>query len=123
MGVANNRSIAWGIANKLIDEGYTCVFTYPNDSVKNKITRLSPMAHTIKCDVSDPMEVRNAFIQIKQHYPKIDYVVHAMSMTDFRELDDKMIADAKDAEEKAKKPHQSKTQKRDASGKFTKKAK
>ena len=91
MGVANNRSIAWGIANKLIDEGYTCVFTYPNDSVKKKITRLSPMAHVIKCDVSDPMEVRNAFIQIKQHYPKIDYVVHAMSMTDFRELDGNMM--------------------------------
>ena len=90
MGVANNRSIAWGIANKLIDKGYTCIFTYPNDSIKKKITRLSPMAHVIKCDVSDPMQVRNAFIEIKQHYPKIDYVVHAMSMTDFRELDGNM---------------------------------
>mgnify|MGYP003297529789 CR=1 FL=1 len=91
MGVANNRSIAWGIANKLIDEGYTCVFTYPNDSIKKKITRLSPMAHTIKCDVSNSMDVRNAFLAVKQHYPKIDYVVHAMSMPDFRELDGKMM--------------------------------
>ncbi len=90
MGVANDRSIAWGIANKLIDEGYTCIFTYPNDSIKKRITRLSPMAHTIKCDVSNSMDVRNAFIEATKHYPKIDYVVHAMSMTDFRELDGKM---------------------------------
>ena len=73
MGVANDRSIAWGIANKLIDEGYTCIFTYPNDSIKKRITRLSPMAHTIKCDVSNSMDVRNAFIEATQHYPKIDY--------------------------------------------------
>jgi len=89
MGVANSRSIAWGIANKLIDEGYTCIFTYPNNSVQKKITRLSPMAHTVKCDVTNAMDVRNCFMEIKQHFKSIDYVVHAMSMTDFTELDGK----------------------------------
>lgn len=90
MGVANSRSIAWGIANKLIDEGYTCVFTYPNTSIQNKISRLSPLAHTYKCDVTDAMQVRNCFMAIKAKYKTIDYVVHAMSMTDFTELDGKL---------------------------------
>ena len=93
MGVANERSIAWGIANKLAQEGAELAFSYQNEGFKK---RLSPLMKTInsekcyECDVSSDMNERNSietmFKKISEDWDEIDFVVHALAYSDKEEL-------------------------------------
>ena len=89
MGVANERSIAWGIARVLAGQGAKLAFTYQGDAFGR---RAIPLAETtgseliMPCDVSDLNSVDDVFKQIKEKWGGLDFVVHALAFSDRREL-------------------------------------
>ena len=89
MGVANERSIAWGIARVLAGQGAKLAFTYQGDAFGR---RAIPLAESVgseiilPCDVSDLKSVDDVFKVIKEKWGTIDFVVHALAFSDRREL-------------------------------------
>lgn len=89
MGVANERSIAWGIARVLAGQGAELAFTYQGDAFGR---RAIPLAESVgskiiaPCDVSDLDSVDNVFAEIKDTWGSLDFVVHALAFSDRREL-------------------------------------
>lgn len=89
MGVANDHSIAWGIAKQLADAGAEMAFTYQGEAL---LKRVQPLASSvgvdtlIPCDVTDPVSMDNLFSTIKEKWGKIDFVVHAIAFSDKNEL-------------------------------------
>lgn len=89
MGVANDRSIAWGIARVLAGQGAELAFTYQGDAFGR---RAIPLAESVgskiiaPCDVSDLASVDNVFSEIEKTWGGIDFVVHALAFSDRREL-------------------------------------
>ena len=89
MGVANDRSIAWGIARVLAGQGAKLAFTYQGDAFGR---RAMPLAQSVgadiiaPCDVIDLKSVDAVFDEIKTKWGKLDFVVHALAFSDRREL-------------------------------------
>ncbi|MBA4172277.1 MAG: enoyl-[acyl-carrier-protein] reductase FabI [Hyphomicrobium sp.] len=89
MGVANERSIAWGIARVLAGQGAKLAFTYQGDAFGR---RAIPLAQSVgaeiiePCDVADLASVDNVFGVIKDKWGGLDFVVHALAFSDRREL-------------------------------------
>lgn len=89
MGVANERSIAWGIARVLAGQGAKLAFTYQGDAFGR---RAIPLAQSVgaeiiePCDVADLSSVDNVFGVIKDKWGGLDFVVHALAFSDRREL-------------------------------------
>lgn len=89
MGVANDRSIAWGIARAAAQHGAELAFTYQGDAFGR---RAIPLAESVKspiiasCDVSDLASVDRVFDQIKKTWGDLDFIVHALAFSDRREL-------------------------------------
>ena len=89
MGVANDRSIAWGIATALGKHGAKLAFTYQGDAFGR---RAMPLAQSVgaevvvPCDVSDLASVDNVFSEIEKTWGGLDFVVHALAFSDRREL-------------------------------------
>lgn len=89
MGVANDRSIAWGIANVLAAQGAKLAFTYQGDAFGR---RAVPLAESVgaeiieSCDVEDLASVDNVFDVIAKKWGNIDFVVHALAFSDRNEL-------------------------------------
>ncbi len=89
MGVANDRSIAWGIARVLAGQGAKLAFTYQGDAFGR---RAIPLAQSVgaeiiaPCDVGDLASVDAVFDEIKQKWGGLDFVVHALAFSDRREL-------------------------------------
>ena len=98
MGVANERSIAWGIAKTLADNGAELAFSYQNEGFKK---RLIPLMNSIKsdkcfeCDVSrdesDLNSIENMFKKFSKIWNEIDFVVHALAYSDKEELKGKYV--------------------------------
>ena len=89
MGVANERSIAWGISQKLSEAGADLAFTYLGDALKKRVVPLAEKLNsktTFSCDVEKKDEVIKLFEDIKSHWGKIDFVVHAVAFSDKSEL-------------------------------------
>ncbi|MBO2706278.1 enoyl-ACP reductase FabI [Lactiplantibacillus plantarum] len=83
MGVANQRSIAWGCTEALIAQGAQVILTYQNDRLKQSLQRfVAPDAPLIACDVADDDNVERAFASIKQQYGAIDGIIHAIAYAD-----------------------------------------
>ncbi|MFS8168148.1 enoyl-[acyl-carrier-protein] reductase FabI [Lactiplantibacillus plantarum] len=83
MGVANQRSIAWGCTEALIAQGAQVILTYPNDRLKQSLQRfVAPDVPLIACDVADDDNVERAFASIKQQYGAIDGIIHAIAYAD-----------------------------------------
>ncbi|MFM1673129.1 enoyl-ACP reductase FabI [Lactiplantibacillus plantarum] len=83
MGVANQRSIAWGCTEALIAQGAQVILTYQNDSLKQSLQRfVAPDVPLIACDVADDDNVERAFASIKQQYGAIDGIIHAIAYAD-----------------------------------------
>jgi enoyl-[acyl-carrier protein] reductase I len=98
MGVANERSIAWGIAKILADNGAQLAFSYQNESFKKRLTPLMNSIKTDKCfecDVSkassDLNSIENMFENISTIWNEIDFVVHALAFSDKEELKGKYV--------------------------------
>jgi enoyl-[acyl-carrier protein] reductase I len=89
MGVANNRSIGWGIAQACAREGAELAFTYQGDALKK---RVEPLAQSVgaklvlPCDVSDMTSIDAVFSAIGKAWGKLDFVVHAIAFSDKDEL-------------------------------------
>lgn len=89
MGVANDHSIAWGIAQALSSQGATLALTYQSESLKKRIEPLAEQLNStlmIECDVSKEGDVARAFEEVAQAWGKIDFVVHAIAFADKNDL-------------------------------------
>lgn len=90
MGVANDRSIAWGIAAICAAEGAELAFTYQGEALEK---RVRPLAESVgstmimPCDVTDDASLDATFAEIEKQWGKIDFVVHAIAFSDKKELD------------------------------------
>ena len=90
MGVANDRSIAWGIAEMAAASGAELAFTYQGDALEK---RVRPLAESVKspiveaCDVTDEASIDRTFKAIEQKWGSLDFVVHAIAFSDKNELD------------------------------------
>ena len=94
MGVANNRSIAWGIAKACADHGAELAFTYQGDALKKRVEPLAESVNStlvLPCDVSDTDSIDAAFAAIEEAWGKIDFVVHAIAYSDKEELTGRYI--------------------------------
>lgn len=89
MGVANDHSIAWGIARALADNGAELAFTYQGDAIGRRVIPLAESVgsdFTIPCDVVDTVSVDKAFAQIQERWGGLDFIVHAIAYSDRNEL-------------------------------------
>jgi enoyl-[acyl-carrier protein] reductase I len=89
MGVANDRSIAWGIAQKLSDHGAELAFTYVGDALKKRVVPLAESlgsTFTLDCNVENKEQIVRTFSDIKSKWGNIDFVVHAIAFSDKSEL-------------------------------------
>ena len=89
MGVANERSIAWGIAQKLSEAGAELAFTYLGDALKKRVIPLAEKLNskiTFNCDVENRDDVIKLFEDVKKEWSQIDFVVHAVAFSDKSEL-------------------------------------
>lgn len=90
MGVANDKSIAWGIAKQLHAQGAEIAFTYQGDALLKRVEKLADQLGNnpflIPCDVTDLNSVENAFAEIEQKWGKIDFLVHAIAYSNKDEL-------------------------------------
>ena len=89
MGVANDRSIAWGIAKKIASEGAEVAFTYQGEALKK---RVSPLAESIgssiiiPCDVTNTTSMQETFKILKEKWQNIDFLVHGIGFSNKDEL-------------------------------------
>ena len=89
MGVANERSIAWGIAKKLSENGAELAFTYLGDTLKKRVIPLADSLNsnfTLSCDVEKKENIIKTFDDIKNKWGSIDFIVHAVAFSDKSEL-------------------------------------
>ena len=89
MGVANDRSIAWGIAKKLSEHGAELAFTYLGDALKKRVVPLAQSLKsncTLSCDVEKKEDIVRTFDDIKKKWGNLDFVVHAIAFSDRSEL-------------------------------------
>ncbi|WP_374989963.1 MULTISPECIES: enoyl-ACP reductase FabI [unclassified Rhizobium] len=89
MGVANNRSIAWGIAKSIHAQGGEIAFTYQGEALRKRVEPLAAEIGAIvagDCDVSDEASIDAAFAEIEKIWGKIDFLVHAIGFSDKDEL-------------------------------------
>ena len=94
MGVANDRSIAWGIAKKLSENGAELAFTYLGDSLKKRVTPLAESLNSkflLDCNVENKDDVKKTFSEIKNKWGQLDFVVHAIAFSDRSELSGEYI--------------------------------
>ncbi len=89
MGLANDKSLAWGIAKQLHEQGAEMAFSYQGEAL---LKRVKPLAESlgsdilIDCDVSDMGKLDTAFDELKSHWDSLDFVVHAIGFSDKSEL-------------------------------------
>jgi enoyl-[acyl-carrier protein] reductase I len=99
LGVANNRSIAWGIAKACADHGAELAFTYQGDALKK---RVEPLAAELgakivgHCDVTDMATVDAVFAEIERIWGRLDFIVHAIAFSDKNELEGRYVETTRD---------------------------
>jgi enoyl-[acyl-carrier protein] reductase I len=99
MGVANERSIAWGIAKALADEGAELAFSYQGEAFGKRVEPLAASVGAsllVDVDVTDDASMDAAFAQIKDAWGSLDFVVHAIAFSDKNELTGRIIDTSRD---------------------------
>ena len=89
MGLANNKSIAWGIAKACAEAGAEMCFSYQGDALKKRVEPLAAQVDSdfvVGCDVADASSIDTLFEEIKQRWGKLDFIVHAIGFSDKSEL-------------------------------------
>ncbi len=89
MGVANDRSIAWGIADVLHQHGAELAFTYQGDTLAKRVRPLAESVGSLlvlPCDVEDEKSIDDAFAAITKDWGQLDFIVHAIAYSDKEEL-------------------------------------
>ncbi|MGH1399508.1 MAG: enoyl-ACP reductase FabI, partial [Alphaproteobacteria bacterium] len=94
MGVANEKSIAWGMAKALHEQGAEMAFTYQGDAFGK---RVKPLAESIgsdiliDCDVTNESDLDNVFDVLKEKWGELDFVIHAIAYSDKNELQGRYV--------------------------------
>jgi len=99
MGVANNRSIAWGIAKAAAAHGAELAFTYQGDALKKRVEPLATEIGSnivLPCDVTDTQSVDDVFEALKARWGSLDFVVHAIAYSDKDQLDGRYVDTTQD---------------------------
>lgn len=99
MGVANDRSIAWGIAKTLADHGAELAFSYQIDQLERRVRPLAESIGSdmlIKCDASDDDALDSLFAVIEKKWGRLDFIVHAIAFSDRNELTGKYVNTSRD---------------------------
>jgi enoyl-[acyl-carrier protein] reductase I len=94
MGVANNRSIAWGIAKAAAAQGASLAFTYQGDALKKRVEPLAAEVNSklvLPCDVTDGASVDAVFAELAKQWGSLDFLVHAIAFSDKAELDGRYV--------------------------------
>ena len=89
MGLANDKSLAWGIAKKLAEHGAELAFSYQGEALAKRVRPLAESLGSdflLECDVSDMGALDTAFATLKERWETIDFVVHAIGFSDKNEL-------------------------------------
>ncbi|WP_170477608.1 enoyl-ACP reductase FabI [Ruegeria arenilitoris] len=89
MGLANDKSIAWGIARALSEAGAELAFSYQGDALKKRVDPLAAQLGSeivLPCDVSDESSINDLFNALEKTWGKLDFVVHAIGFSDKNEL-------------------------------------
>ncbi|TCP93668.1 enoyl-[acyl-carrier-protein] reductase [NADH] [Sphingomonas sp. PP-CE-1A-559] len=89
MGLANDKSLAWGIAKKLSEAGADLAFSYQGETMEKRVRPLAEqlgVARLFDCDVSDMGALDATFDKLAEEWPTIDFVVHAIGFSDKNEL-------------------------------------
>ncbi|WP_339175834.1 SDR family oxidoreductase [Solibacillus sp. FSL R5-0691] len=101
MGVANERSIAWGIAKRLFDVGANVIFTYRKERSKGKIEKLltnyeEHNATVIECDVNSDESIEKAFTQIGEQFKVIHGIIHSVAFAHAEDLHNRFVETTRD---------------------------
>lgn len=97
MGVANQRSIAWGCAKQMSVQGAEVIYTYQNDRLKKGLEKLGLTEDKlIECDVASDESIEAAFSQIKSHFGQVDGIVHAIAFAPKGELEGSILNSTRD---------------------------
>jgi len=94
MGLANDRSLAWGVAKALGDQGAELAFSYQGEALERRVAPLAGQVGSnflLDCDVSDMPALDRAFDQLKERWETIDFVLHAIGFSDKNELRGKFV--------------------------------
>jgi enoyl-[acyl-carrier protein] reductase I len=94
MGVANNRSIAWGIARACREHGAELAFTYQGDALKKRVEPLAAELGGLvvgHCDVTDGATIDAVFERVRESWGSIDFLVHAIAFSDKDQLDGRYV--------------------------------
>jgi enoyl-[acyl-carrier protein] reductase I len=94
MGVANERSIAWGIARACAGAGADLAFTYQGEALKKRVTPLAESlgaSLVLPCDVTDAASMDAVFAQLSEAWGKLDFLVHAIAFSDKDQLKGRYI--------------------------------
>ncbi len=89
MGLANDKSIAWGIARACADQGADLAFSYQGEALKKRVEPLAAslgMSNLFECDVADEASLDALFAHLKDGWGSLDFVVHAIGFSDKNEL-------------------------------------
>ena len=99
MGVANERSIAWGIAKKVAEQGADLAFTFQGDALQKRVTPLAASLGSslvLPCDVTDEASVDAVFSELQSRWGKLDFVLHAIAYSDKEELKGQYVDTTRD---------------------------
>ena len=94
MGLANSRSIAWGISKACAAQGAELAFTYQGDALKKRVEPLAAEVGStivLPCDVSDYASMDAVFAELKSKWGQLDFLVHAIAFSDKAELDGRYV--------------------------------
>ena len=94
MGVANDRSLAWGIAKALHDHGAELAFTYQGEALEKRVRPLAAgigAQHVLECDVTNAASIDTTFATLEKAWGKLDFLVHAIGFSDKNELKGRYI--------------------------------
>ena len=94
MGVANERSIAWGIAAAAAAQGAELAFTFQGDALRKRVEPLAASVNSdmvMECDVTDDASMDSVFAELEAKWGKIDFILHAIAFSDKEELKGKYV--------------------------------
>ncbi|MDE4096343.1 enoyl-ACP reductase FabI [Pseudophaeobacter sp. 1A16562] len=99
MGLANDKSIAWGIAKACADAGAELAFSYQGEALKKRVGPLAEQLNSsivLPCDVSDETSIDALFESLEKEWGKLDFVVHAIGFSDKNELRGRYVDTSRD---------------------------
>ena len=101
MGVANKRSLAWGIANAVSKAGARLILTYQSERLGENVRELAPSLNDpllIQCDVASDEQIASAMGQIREQVGHLDFLVHALAFASREALDGMYAEDEQEKE-------------------------